>query len=198
LRFLQDKVIERVGGRTQIAVDVRVIAATNQDLTTMMREGGFREDLYYRLNEVGIALPPLRERSGDAPLIALHLFEKHRKHASHPLKGFSKEALARIDAYGWPGNVRELENRVKRAIVLADQGYITPEDLDLPGDGGADALANLPTLKQVREEAERDIVNRTLIMTDNNIHEASKRLGVSRPTLYALMKALRISRDAWE
>jgi two-component system NtrC family response regulator len=196
LRFLQDKIIERVGGRQSITVNVRVLSATNRDLAAMMRRGTFREDLYYRLNEVGIVLPPLRERPGDAVLIALHLFEKHRRNASQPLKGFSPAALSKIASYPWPGNIRELENRVKRGIVLADQGYVMPEDLDLPAQGdGEEPAGSLPTLRQVREDAERKIVNMTLAVTDNNIQEASKILGVSRPTLYALMKALRIVRE---
>ncbi len=196
LRFLQDKIIERVGGRQTIPVNVRVLSATNRDLASMMQRGTFREDLYYRLNEVGIVLPPLRERPGDAVLIALHLFEKHRRNATQPLKGFSSAALSKIASYPWPGNIRELENRVKRGIVLADQGYIMPEDLDLPvQDDDSEQDGNLPTLRQVREDAERKIVNMTLAVTDNNIQEASKILGVSRPTLYALMKSLRITRD---
>lgn len=196
LRFLQDKKIERVGGRTQIAVDVRVIAATNRDLTDMMATGGFREDLYYRLNEVGIAIPPLRDRGGDVVLIANHLFEKHLGNAARLLKGFTPDALTRIATYSWPGNVREMENRIKRGIVLADRGYITADDLDLPLSGETgDETPHLPTLRQVREDAERRIVNLTLAVTNNNVQEASKMLGVSRPTLYALMKNLKLIRD---
>ena len=195
LRFLQDKKIERIGGRQLISVDVRVLSATNKDLAAMMKEGGFREDLYYRLNEVGILLPPLRARQGDAVLIALHLFEKHRRSASTPVKGFTPGALAKISQYPWPGNIRELENRVKRGIVLADSGYVTEDDLDFPAEEDAPSEALVPTLRQVREDAERRIVTITLAMTNNNVQEAAKLLGISRPTLYALMKSLRLERD---
>jgi two-component system, NtrC family, response regulator len=195
LRFLQDKIIERVGGRKQIAINVRVIAATNRDLSTMMQAGGFREDLYYRLNEIGINVPPLRNRTGDQALIANYLLKKHSQGFDRPPKGFTHDALLRIESYPWPGNVRELENRIKRGIVLADQGYITVEDLDLPEDATSDVPPNQPTLKQTREEAERRAVGRALALSQNNIQDASKLLGVSRPTLYALMKALHIHRD---
>ena len=196
LRFLQDKVIERVGGRQSLLVDVRVISATNRDLAAMRGEGTFREDLYYRLNEIHIAIPPLRDRPGDAVLIANHLLKKLGEQFDRPPKAFSREALARIDSYHWPGNVRELENRIKRGIVLADKSVISLEDIDLPDEHtGEDHTHSLPTLKQVREEAERQVVNRTLTLTGNNIQEASKLLGISRPTLYALMKALHITRE---
>ena len=196
LRFLQDKKIERIGGRNLISVDVRVLAATNKDLASMMKDGGFREDLYYRLNEVGILLPPLRARQGDAVLIALHLFEKHRRNATTPVKGFTPGALAKISHYPWPGNIRELENRVKRGIVLADSGYVTEDDLDFPAEeSDTPSEALVPTLRQVREDAERRIVTITLAMTNNNVQEAAKLLGISRPTLYALMKSLRLERD---
>ncbi|EPY01675.1 PEP-CTERM-box response regulator transcription factor [Magnetospirillum fulvum] len=194
LRFLQEKQIERVGGRKTVPVDVRVIAATNRNLRTMMQAGSFREDLFYRLNEVGLAIPPLRDRPGDAALIASFLLTTMSRRLRRPIKGFAPETLARIETYSWPGNVRELQNRLKRAVVLADRLYITVEDMDLC-DGGesADAL-RLPTLRQVREEAERRALNRTLAITDNNIQEASRVLGISRPTLYTLMKTLRITR----
>ena len=195
LRFLQDKRIERIGGRTVIPVDVRVIAATNRDLKAMMKAGTFREDLYYRLNEVCIDLPPLSEREDDSVLIALHLFEKHRKAASCALKGFTPDALARIASYSWPGNVRELENRIKRGIVMADNTFITSDDLDLQTDETSTDSPRLPTLREVREDAERRIVTMTLAVTDHNVQEASKLLGVSRPTLYALMKSLRLNRN---
>jgi two-component system NtrC family response regulator len=196
LRFLQEKQIERVGGRKTLPIDVRVIAATNRDLRKMMIDGQFREDLFYRLNEVGIAVPPLRDRPGDAALIATSLLGTLSKRLGRPVKGFSTESISRIETYSWPGNVRELENRLKRAIVLANHGYITPDDLDLPEEEGEDKGGRLPTLRQVREDAERRALRRTLAVTGNNIQEASKLLGVSRPTLYALMKTLRITRDS--
>jgi len=194
LRFLQEKQIERVGGRKTLPVDVRVIAATNRNLRSMMQDGLFREDLFYRLNEVGLAIPPLRDRPGDAALIASSLLVTLSRRLGRPIKGFAPETMERIETYPWPGNVRELQNRLKRAVVLADHGYITPEDMDLFGEGGENAAPRLPTLRQVREEAERRAVKRTLAITGNNIQEASKLLGVSRPTLYDLMKTLRITR----
>jgi len=192
LRFLQEKTIERVGGRKAMAVDVRVISATNRDLRAMMAEGRFRDDLYYRLDEISIALPPLREREGDVVLIASYLLNKLGERLDRRVKGFTREALTRILSHPWPGNVRELENRLKRAIVLADQGYITVEDLDLGERPNQNGDPTLPTLRQVREEAERGAICRTLAVAENNVQEASKILGVSRPTLYSMMKALRI------
>ncbi len=195
LRFLQEKTIERVGGRKTIPVNVRVIAATNRDLRAMMKDGTFREDLFFRLNEVGIAIPPLRDRGGDAVLIATYLLKKLGKSLDRSVKGFTQDARTKIETYSWPGNIRELENRIKRALVLADQGYITVDDLDLDNDSEFDDKSKLPTLRQVREDAERSAVSRALAVTDHNIQEASKVLGISRPTLYALMKVLHIVKD---
>ncbi len=196
LRFLQDRMVERIGGRKPIPVDVRVLAATNQDLAQMMKDGTFREDLYFRLNEVAIAIPPLRERPGDAVLIATHLLSKAQATIGKAVKGFTREALECIEAYPWPGNVRELENRIKRAVVMSEQGYISIADLDLECAAPQCPQDNLPTLKQVREDAERELLTRTLALTGNNIQEASRLLGVSRPTLYALMKTLNFGKSA--
>lgn len=190
LRFLQDRMVERIGGRKTIPVDVRVLAATNQDLATMMKEGTFREDLYFRLNEVSINIPPLRMRPGDAVLIASHLLKKAQLTMDKTVKGFTREALECIEAYPWPGNVRELENRIRRAVVMADQGYITVADLDLEKVEPHSADGAVQTLREVREDAERRLLSRTLALTGNNIQEASRLMGVSRPTLYALMKNL--------
>ncbi len=196
LRFLQDRMVERIGGRKSIPVDVRVLAATNQDLGEMMKEGTFREDLYFRLNEVSINIPPLRERPGDAVLIASHLLKKAQLTMDKSIKGFTREALECIEAYPWPGNVRELENRIRRAVVMADQGYITVADLDLEKVESANPEGTVPTLKEVREDAERRLLSRTLALTGNNIQEASRLMGVSRPTLYALMKNLNFGKSA--
>ncbi len=193
LRFLQDRSIVRVGGRKAIDVDLRVIAATNKDLKAMMVAGTFREDLFYRLNEVGIDVPPLRQRPGDAVLIANYLLKKFSGELDRTVKGFSPDALACIDAHAWPGNVRELENRVKRAIVLADGKYVEAADLDLDG-GAADPEDAFPTLRQVRDAAESALVARALAFTEDNVAEAARLLGVSRPTLYELMKAFNIRR----
>lgn len=193
LRFLQERVIERIGGRKTIPVDVRVLSATNKDLAEMMKAGTFREDLYFRLCEVTVAVPPLRERPGDAVLLANHVLKKAQVAGNRVLKGFSREALELIEGYAWPGNVRELENRVRRAMVMADQSYITPADLDLP-EGSRDRGKDAQTLREIREEAEKNALVRALALTGNNIQEAAKLLGVSRPTLYALMKTLNITR----
>lgn len=185
LRFLQERLIERVGGREQIELDVRVVSATNQDLKTMIDDHGFREDLFYRLEEVGVHIPALREREGDAVLLAKFFLQRFMVSLKKSFRGITKDGLAAISAYGWPGNVRELENRMKRAIVLADGKYIGAADLDI--DLGENALQNL-TLRQAREAAEHDAIVRALKISQKNLTAAAKVLGVSRPTLYDLMK----------
>ncbi len=193
LRFLQDKTVVRVGGHKPIDVDVRVISATNQDLTALMEAGRFREDLFYRLNEIGIHMPPLRDRAGDAVLIAQFLLKKHRLALHSRVTGFSAEAISLIEAYSWPGNVRELENRIKRAVVMAESKQIGAADLGLskeePAAGGA-----LKSLREIREDAERRAIIRTLAQTSGNISQAAKLLGVSRPTFYGMLKTLQIAR----
>ena len=194
LRFLQDKQIVRVGGRKPIEVNIRVISATNKELAAMMRDGGFREDLFYRLNEVGIHIPPLRDRPGDSVLISQYLLKRLRADLDRAVKGFTPEALLQIEQYRWPGNVRELENRLKRAIVLTNEKYIGVEDLDLPSDPAEARELTLPTLREAREDAERKAICRALALTDDNISEAAKLLGVTRPTLYDLIKSVNIVR----
>ncbi|MCP5144163.1 MAG: PEP-CTERM-box response regulator transcription factor [Gammaproteobacteria bacterium] len=184
LRFLQERVIERVGGREEIALDIRVICATHKDLRELSTSGGFREDLYYRISEITITIPALRERDGDAALIACALLKKHQAERETNVKGFSQSALAAIESYNWPGNVRELENRVKRAYIMADGKNIEPEDLELPGTN----LSPLRTLKELREEAELKAIQQALAMKEGNIVSAANLLGVSRPTIYHLMK----------
>jgi two-component system NtrC family response regulator len=178
-------VIERVGGRQQIAVDVRVVCATNQNLEELIKEGRFREDLYYRLSELVIKVPPLRDRNGDAELLAHSFLQSFNEEQHRSVRGFSSEALAAIANYEWPGNVRELENRVKRAVIMAEAQRITPLDLDLvPPDEVPEVL----NLAQAREEAERREIPRALSRAEGNISQAAKLLGVSRPTLYDLMR----------
>ncbi len=190
LRFLQERLIERVGGREQIELDVRVISATNQDLKTMIGSGDFREDLFYRLEEVGVHIPSLRERDGDAVLLAKFFLQRFTASLNKPFRGFTKEALGAIAAYDWPGNVRELENRMKRAIVLAEGKFIGAEDLDI--DLGQNAT-QIPTLRQAREAAEHDAIVRALKLSQKNLTAAAKVLGVSRPTLYDLMKTHKLN-----
>jgi two-component system, NtrC family, response regulator len=184
LRFLQDRVIERVGGRQEIAVDVRVVGATNKDLQQMIVEQKFREDLYFRISEVTIKVPPLRVRSGGPTVLAHAMLRKFNGVQGRPKRGFTEEALAALEAYSWPGNVRELENKVKSAIIMSESSLLTAEDLGL-----RTALAGAPlfNLKEVRTRAERQAIQQALAICDNNVSRAAELLGVSRPTLYDLM-----------
>jgi len=190
LRFLQERVIERVGGRQEIAVDVRVVCATHRGLSDMIKSGSFREDLYYRLSEITISIPPVRERDGDAVLLARTFLEKFSKQMGSKVKGLSKEALVAIEHYSWPGNVRELENKIKRAVIMADAPQITPEELELDASGKEIFPFNL---REVRDEADRRAVLRALSYVNGNIAQAAELLGVSRPTLYDIMKKQNIT-----
>jgi two-component system, NtrC family, response regulator len=185
LRFLQERVIERVGGRREIPVDVRIVCATHRDLKELIREGRFREDLYYRLAEIVVTIPPLRARQGDAALLA-HAFAR-RFAAEHNRSAIvlREDALNAIEAHGWQGNVRELENCIKRAVIMADTNQITAADLGLQSVGDEDLGAL--KLRQVRDEAERRAVISVLGRANGNIAKAADILGVSRPTLYDLM-----------
>ena len=190
LRFLQERVIERIGGRQQISVDTRIVCATHQDLDGMIAEGRFRDDLYYRLAEVVVKIPSLAERSGDAALLARHFVNRFAREMNPKVAGLSPEAVAAIDGYPWPGNVRELENRMKRAVIMAEARTITAEDLDLPGTADE---ANVPiNLRAAREVADRRAIRQAMSRTDNNISGAAKLLGISRPTLYDLLKQYRL------
>ena len=187
LRFLQERVIERIGGRVEIPVDVRVVCATHRDLPELIQAGEFREDLYYRINEATIKVPPLRDRQGDNLLLARAFLEKFALELKRPIKGFTPQAIEAIEAYNWPGNVRELENRVKRAVIMADGNQVSLDDLELPG--GEDAAEAEPfNLREVREKAESHAILRALARTDGNVSRTSELLGVTRPTLYNLMK----------
>ena len=185
LRFLQERVIERIGGRKTIPVDVRIVAATHQNLNQMISDQTFREDLYYRLAEVTIGIPKLSERSGDAVLLAKHFLARFAREMNPSIKGFASAALTAIDHWGWPGNVRELENRVKRAVIMADTKFITVDDLQFDTPDDEDRLLNL---KAAREVADRKAIGRAIARTEGNISNAAKLLGISRPTLYDLLK----------
>jgi two-component system, NtrC family, response regulator len=185
LRFLQERVIERIGGRKTIPVDVRIVAATHQNLNQMIADQTFREDLYYRLAEVTIGIPKLSERSGDAVLLAKHFLARFAREMNPSIKGFASAALTAIDQWGWPGNVRELENRVKRAVIMADTKFITVDDLQFDTPDDEDRLLNL---KAAREVADRKAIGRAIARTEGNISNAAKLLGISRPTLYDLLK----------
>jgi two-component system NtrC family response regulator len=185
LRFIQERVIERIGGRKPIAVDTRIVSATHQDLPEMIKAGSFREDLYYRLAEIVVRIPGLAQRHGDSVLLAKHFLHRFAREMNPAVKGLSPGALAAIDEWPWPGNVRELENRMKRAVIMADGKLVTAEDLDLE----ARTEAALPVnLKSARELADRRAIRQALARTENNISSAAKLLGISRPTLYDLMK----------
>jgi len=183
LRFLQERVIERVGGRSEIPVDVRVICATNKDLQKMVNEGSFREDLFYRICEMTVEIPPLRERQGDKALLARHFQLKFAKEHGQNVTGFTQDGIEAIEGYNWPGNIREMENKIKRAVIMADGKYITREDLGL-AEAGELSL----NLRHVRQEAEKNAILRALSITDNNISAAAKLLGITRPTFYDLIK----------
>jgi two-component system NtrC family response regulator len=185
LRFLQERVIERIGGRKPISVDTRVVCATHRDLDAMVAEGSFREDLYYRLAEIVVKIPTLAERPGDAVLLARHFLKRLAGSPGVTARELSADAASAIEAWPWPGNVRELENRIKRAAIMADGKMLTADDLDL---GGHDAEIVPLNLRAVRDVAERAAIGRALAMSEHNISAAARQLGVSRPTLYDLMK----------
>jgi two-component system NtrC family response regulator len=190
LRFLQERVIERIGGRQPIAVDTRIVCATHQDLEAMITDGRFREDLYYRLAEIVVKIPSLAERPGDAVLLARHFVNKFSRELNPKVQGLSGEALSAIDAYAWPGNVRELENRIKRAVIMAEGRSIAADDLDLKGK--APEESETINLRAAREVADRRAIRQAMSRTDNNISGAAKLLGISRPTLYDLLKQYRL------
>ena len=186
LRFLQERVIERIGGRKPIPVDTRIVCATHRDLKAMVADGSFREDLYYRLAEIVVPIPSLAERPGDAALLARHFLGHYAREMGTQARDLSPEAAEAIEAWKWPGNVRELENRVKRAAIMAEGKLVSAADLDL--DTPAEDAPDFLNLRAVRDEAERRAIGRALSMSDQNISAAARLLGISRPTLYDLMK----------
>jgi two-component system, NtrC family, response regulator len=194
LRFLQQRTIERLGGRNEIPVDVRVVCATHQDLKNLISEGRFREDLYYRLAEIVINIPPLRARTGDAVLLSHAFLRRFAQEQRRGALTFSDEAIKAIEQHPWPGNVRELLNAIKRASIMAESERLGCDDLGLPpptGEPGAGDASDLD-LRTIREAAERQAIVAALARTNGNIVKASEILGVSRPTLYDLMKRLSI------
>jgi two-component system NtrC family response regulator len=189
LRFLQEKTIERVGGREQIEVDTRVLAATNRDLEDAMKNATFREDLYYRLNVVKISLPALRERKADVILMAKTFLDRYTIEIRKKIKGFSSQAIESIERYSWPGNVRELENRIKRAVIMSEGKKITIEDLEMGSNAGKKECM---VLKDAREILEKELILKAVARNENNLTKAASDLGISRPTLYDLMEKLGI------
>ena len=187
LRFLQERVVERLGGRDEIPVDVRVVCATHQDLRRLIEEGRFREDLFYRISEITINIPALRARDGDAILLAHAFLEKFSKQYNKATKSFAPDAISAIKAHVWPGNVREMENCIKRAVIMSDGIRIDSADLGLAQREEEPALLNL---RQAREIAEREAISRALARVNGNVARAAELLGISRPTLYDLMSRL--------
>ena len=183
LRFLQERVIERVGGRSEIPIDVRIVCATHQDLKTLTKEGRFREDLYFRLAEIVVDIPPLRERTGDTALLAHAITRRFAQEQNRAGLALSDDAVRALEAHTWPGNVRELENCLKRAVIMADGNQIGADDVGLASTSDTTEL----NLRKVREEAEKNAVIAAVARVNNNLARAAELLGVSRPTLYDLM-----------
>jgi len=189
LRFLQERVIERVGGRQEIAVDVRIVCATHQDLKALARENRFREDLYYRLAEIVVNIPPLRDRVGDAALLAHAFVRRFAREQNRPAMSLGEEAIRAIENHHWPGNIRELENCIMRASIMAERSQISAEDVDLPGSTH-DGIDTSLDLRIIRDNAERGAIIAALGRVNGNMVRAAELLGISRPTLYDLMHRL--------
>ncbi|MCB1843424.1 MAG: PEP-CTERM-box response regulator transcription factor [Halioglobus sp.] len=187
LRFLQERIVERIGGRKEIPVDVRILCATHQNLSDLIQKGQFREDLYYRISEIVIEIPPLREREGDVVVLAKSFLNQLAREYNSGVKGFTPEAIAAMEAYSWPGNVRELESKVKRGVIMADGTQITAEDMELEESRAEPMPLNL---REVREDAERKAILRAMNHCDQNITDAASVLGITRPTLYNLLEKL--------
>ncbi len=193
LRFLQDQIVERIGGRKPVQVDVRIVCATNQDLDRMMAQGSFREDLFYRLNEVTVRVPPLRERPADAVVLASFFLRRFAAEYERATRGISSSALAAIKNHPWPGNVRELENRIKRAVVMTDGALVSAADLEL---ATSDDEAKSLDIRSARARAEREVIQLALAQAGSNLSKAAKLLGISRPTLYDLMQQHQLGLEA--
>ena len=184
LRFLQERVVQRLGGREEISVDVRVVCATHQNLRRQIEQGRFREDLFYRISEISIEIPPLKDREGDALLLAHAFLERYNAQYSKALKGFTPDACAAIEGHSWPGNVREMENCLKRAVIMSEENQLSAQDLGLVVNHVEAPPLNL---RQVREIAEREAVNKAINRVGGNVARAAELLGVSRPTLYDMI-----------
>ena len=187
LRFLQERVIERVGGRQEIEVDVRVICATHRNLADMVAEQSFREDLYYRISEITLMIPPLRQRGHDIIVIAKALLNKFNQEFNGKVQGFTESAMQAMLQHSWPGNIRELQNKLKSAVILADSKYITAEDLGLSAQQNS-----VDTLRKVREVAETQAIRHAYSLSNGNLSKTADALGITRPTLYALIDKYRL------
>ncbi|MEE1675345.1 PEP-CTERM-box response regulator transcription factor [Agarivorans aestuarii] len=194
LRFLQEKVVERVGGRKEIAVDVKIVCATHQHLQNMVEQKEFREDLFYRISEITINIPPLRDRGEDVVLLARAFLQNYNKQMQRNINNFSDDAITALTNHRWPGNIRELQNKVKSAVIMADNKQITADDLALPiGDEEQVKLAL--NLRHVREAAEKQAINKALALSNGNISNTAGLLGVTRPTLYSLLDKYGLKTD---
>ncbi|WP_026957788.1 PEP-CTERM-box response regulator transcription factor [Aliagarivorans taiwanensis] len=194
LRFLQEKVIERVGGRKEIAVDVKIVCATHQNLAQMVQEKAFREDLFYRISEMTINIPPLRERDEDVVILARAFLHNFNRQMQRNVVGFSEDAIVAMSSYHWPGNIRELQNKIKSALIMADSKLITADDLALNLQSDEEQPKMALNLRQVREQAEKQAVLKALALSDGNVSNTANLLGVTRPTLYALMDKYALQR----
>ncbi|MDH3979078.1 MAG: PEP-CTERM-box response regulator transcription factor [Gammaproteobacteria bacterium] len=190
LRFLQERIVVRVGGRKEIPVDVRVVSATHQNLEELISKGAFREDLYYRISEISIRIPALREREGEASILANYFLDRETKQQNKGHLALSKDAGDAIDAYTWPGNVRELANRIKRAVIMTEGKQVTARDLEFSTDGEAESLPL--NLREVREKAECNALLRALNHSGGNVSQAAQSLGITRPTFYAMAKKYKL------
>ncbi len=189
LRCLQERVIERIGGRKQIPVDVRVVCATHQDIPKLIEDGRFRGDLYYRINEMVVSIPPVRERNGDILVLAKAFLSRYVAQMNSKLTGFSEAAIAAMESYSWPGNVRELESRVKRAVILSNGPLINIDDLMLPEGKPSEKMTGL---REIRDSAERQAVCQALTECNGNVSKAAEMLEVTRPTLYSLLNKFKL------
>jgi two-component system NtrC family response regulator len=194
LRFLQERVIERVGGREEISVDVRVVCATNQNPADLIKENLFREDLYYRVSEITINIPPFRDREEGRLILARTLLLRHSKQQGRALNGFSEDAVQAIESYAWPGNVRELENKIKGAVIMADGKFVTADDLGISVDNEEGLSLNL---REVRQQSETRAIRVALTKSYGNISKAAEMLGITRPTLYDLLSKYGMSAESY-
>ena len=195
LRFIQERTIERIGGRQEIPVDVRIVCATHQDLNALSKENRFREDLYYRLAEIVVNIPPLRSRVGDAALLSHAFVQRFSQEQNRSSLMLAEDAVLAIEAHQWPGNIRELENCIKRAVIMAEGNQITALDLGLKGSD-ADGVDNSLDLRTIRDNAERNAIIAALGRANANVAKAAELLGVSRPTLYDLMHRLNVKQTS--
>ena len=191
LRFLQERVLERLGGHKEIPVDVRIVCATHRNIEEMISEGEFREDLYYRLSEIVMTIPALKDREGDSIILSNAFLQRFNQQQGRSISGFTDDALKSIESYAWPGNIRELENKIKRAVIMAETNMITSEDLAIKPNNPEDAIPL--NLREVRDAAEKKAISRALNNSGNNMAKAARLLGITRPTLYTMVSKYKLN-----